>query len=113
MTVGATIHHTALSGCSQEHSCDRGPRRGCSHGHNKLPVFSFFVFLKTRSSISCCEEREPTAETLAEQTSVSVLVESIGAVAPREGAVFQRRTQHGADRFIRGLWRTKTEMRDI
>lgn len=53
------------------------------------------------------EESELTAETLAEQASVLVLLEAIGTFIPRQGAVFQGRTQQGADRFIRRLWRTK------
>lgn len=49
------------------------------------------------------EERELTIETLAEQTSIFVLLEAVGAVIPGQGAVFQRRAQHGANGFIRRL----------
>lgn len=44
-----------------------------------------------------------TAEALAEQAAVVVLVEAVGAVVCRQGAVFQRRAAQGAHRFIRRL----------
>lgn len=56
------------------------------------------------------KDRELTTEALAEQTSIFVLLEAIGAVIPRQGAVFQGRTQQGANRLIRRLWRTKRWM---
>lgn len=44
-----------------------------------------------------------TAEALAEQTPAVVLLEAVGAVVSRQGAVFQQRAEHGAHRFIRRL----------
>lgn len=44
-----------------------------------------------------------TAEALAQQTSVVVLLEAEGAVVDGQGAVFQRRAQQGANGLIRRL----------
>lgn len=41
-----------------------------------------------------------TAEALAEQTPVLVLLEAVGAVVSGQGAVVERRAEHGAHRFI-------------
>lgn len=49
------------------------------------------------------EERGLTAEAVAEQTPVLVLLEAVGAVVRRQGAVVQWRAEHGAHRFIRRL----------
>lgn len=44
-----------------------------------------------------------TAEALAQQTSVVVLLEAEGAVVDGQGAVFQRGAQQGAHGLIRRL----------
>lgn len=44
-----------------------------------------------------------TAEALAQQTSIDVLLEAEGAVVDGQGAVFQRRAQQGANSLVRGL----------
>lgn len=44
-----------------------------------------------------------TAEALAEQTPILVLLEAVRAVDTRQGAVVHGRAQHGANGFIRRL----------
>lgn len=48
-----------------------------------------------------------TAEALAEQAAVLVLLEAVGAVVGRQGAVFQGGAEHGAHRLIGRLCRTE------
>lgn len=59
--------------------------------------------LKPSGAPTLRKESGLTAEALAEQTPVLVLLEAVGAVVGRQGAVFQRRAEHGAHRFIRRL----------
>lgn len=52
-----------------------------------------------------------TAEALAQQTSIVVLLEAEGAVVDGQGAVLQRRAQQGANSLVRRLCGTTRRRR--
>lgn len=62
-------------------------------------------------SVQMMRKAALTAEALAQQTSVGVLLEAEGTVVDGQGAVFQRRAQQGANSLIRRLCGTARGVR--